>query len=280
VDGAVKEMGDVQYLLSPQDLMAVEMVPELIEAGVGCFKIEGRLKGPEYVALTTSIYRRAVDEAWEQRQELQNTNTAVGGGDTTKEEVGEWRLSAKDRVDLTQVFARGQDEDHDGLTRGFLEGPKHQRLVRGRGPRHRGVLLGEVTHCFTREGGGVVVRLKGTASIKRGDGVVFDCGHPDEPEAGGRVYEVLDERGNSLAKNAEEAVTEVGLYTCVVLLQRCSATTDVAWKQYNLNPAYPHFESAWFRLQPLSLSSSEKNGFKPLLSQMQPCAAARRGSTS
>ena len=67
VNGHIKDMGDVKYLLSPQDLMAVEMVPELINAGVACFKIEGWLKGPEYVALTTSMYRRATDEAWEAR---------------------------------------------------------------------------------------------------------------------------------------------------------------------------------------------------------------------
>ena len=147
-------MGDVKYLLSPQDLMAVEMVPQLIEAGVGCFKIEGRLKGPEYVALTTSVYRRALDEAWEQRERnLLNAADADADADADAEAVvGEWRLSDRDRVDLTQVFARGQDDDHDGLTRGFLEGPKHQRLVRGRGPRHRGVLLGGVTHGFTRSG--------------------------------------------------------------------------------------------------------------------------------
>ena len=45
VDGEVRDMGDVKYLLSPQDLMAVELVPQLIDAGVSCFKIEGRLKG-------------------------------------------------------------------------------------------------------------------------------------------------------------------------------------------------------------------------------------------
>ena len=38
--------------------MAVELVPDLMRAGVACFKIEGRLKGPEYVALTTSVYRQ------------------------------------------------------------------------------------------------------------------------------------------------------------------------------------------------------------------------------
>jgi collagenase-like PrtC family protease len=55
VDGQLAEMGDVQYLLSPQDLMAVEQVPALMRAGVACFKIEGRLKGAAYVALTTQV---------------------------------------------------------------------------------------------------------------------------------------------------------------------------------------------------------------------------------
>jgi collagenase-like PrtC family protease len=64
VDGILKELGDVKYLLSPQDLMAVQMVPALMQAGVACFKIEGRLKGPEYVALTTRAYRQAVDTVW------------------------------------------------------------------------------------------------------------------------------------------------------------------------------------------------------------------------
>eukprot|EP00955_Chlamydomonas_euryale_P111621 366080-Chlamydomonas_euryale.AAC.12 len=44
---------------------AVEQVPDLILAGVSCFKIEGRLKGPEYVSLTTHTYRAAVDAAWD-----------------------------------------------------------------------------------------------------------------------------------------------------------------------------------------------------------------------
>lgn len=48
-------------------------------------------------------------------------------------------------LDLSQVFARGQDEEHPGLTHGFLEGSFHQRLVRGRAPRHRGVYIGRVT---------------------------------------------------------------------------------------------------------------------------------------
>jgi collagenase-like PrtC family protease len=55
LNGEPQDLGDIKYLLSPQDLMAVELVPDLIAAGVTCFKIEGRLKGPEYVALTTQV---------------------------------------------------------------------------------------------------------------------------------------------------------------------------------------------------------------------------------
>ena len=53
----------MKYLLSPQDLAAYALVPELIDAGVSCFKIEGRLKTPEYVANITRHYRRAIDAA-------------------------------------------------------------------------------------------------------------------------------------------------------------------------------------------------------------------------
>ena len=53
--------------LAPQDLMALDLVPELIDAGVSCLKIEGRVKGPEYVALATRAYREAVDRAWAAR---------------------------------------------------------------------------------------------------------------------------------------------------------------------------------------------------------------------
>lgn len=70
-----------------------------------------------------------------------------------------------------QVFARGQDGEHRGLTAGFLAGVKHQELVRGRAPRHRGVYLGKVLHVG-RNGVGLLLENP----IKRGDGVVFDHG--------------------------------------------------------------------------------------------------------
>lgn len=150
VDGVLRELGDVQYLLSPQDLAAVSLVPELIQAGVGCFKIEGRLKGPEYVAATVQVYRRAVDAAWAALVESstsEKASCAQADGQqsaTQAAEAGRLQLSDGEWRDLQQVFARGQDGEHSGLTPGFLEGSKHQRLVRGRNPRHRGSFVGTV----------------------------------------------------------------------------------------------------------------------------------------
>lgn len=203
VDGDLAELGDVKYLLSPQDLMAVDLVPELIESGVGCFKIEGRLKGPEYVAIATQAYRKAVDAAWEAMET---------GREVQRSEL----LSKEQRLELAQVFARGQDADYDGLTHGFLDGPRHQGLVRGRAPRHRGVLLGEITRVVKPDGGkrangAVMIRMSDGAGMKRGDGVVIDRGVPEEKEEGGRVYEIFDQAGELVGGKGEAVST--GEYT-------------------------------------------------------------------
>ena len=107
----------------------MDLIPEMMKAGVRSFKIEGRLKGPEYVAMTTKAYRKAVDGAWSRLASSSSVDPL---------------LTARERQDLHQVFARGQDAQHRGLTPGFLLGPRHQMLVRGRAPKHRGVYLGEV----------------------------------------------------------------------------------------------------------------------------------------
>ncbi|MFC4601613.1 DUF3656 domain-containing U32 family peptidase [Cohnella hongkongensis] len=157
VDGVHQPMGDIAYLLSPKDLAAIDIVPELIEAGVASFKIEGRLKSPEYVANVVSKYNKEIDKYFE--------------GDETgpsKEEVRE----------LQQSFSRG-------FTHGFLEGTNNKQLVEGTFPKSRGVYLGKVEKILRDA---VVCRLE--APLKRGDGIVFDAGDPTKKEEGGRVYDV------------------------------------------------------------------------------------------
>lgn len=57
-----KTIATNSYLLSPKDLCTIENIGELIDAGVKSFKIEGRMKRPEYVAVIVKAYRQAIDK--------------------------------------------------------------------------------------------------------------------------------------------------------------------------------------------------------------------------
>ena len=85
VDGEQRELGDKRYLLSPGDLYALEQIPELILQGITCFKIEGRYKDENYVALTTRAYRKAIDEAWQQR--TSESTTEFSNLEATKQDL-------------------------------------------------------------------------------------------------------------------------------------------------------------------------------------------------
>ncbi len=162
VDGEWRDLEEAKYLLSPGDLYALHQVPELTRMGVDCFKIEGRYKDAEYVALTTAAYRKAIDEAW--------AGQALS-------------ISKQEERDLEQVYSRG-------LGPWFMGGTNHQTVVKGRAPRHRGVRLGTVTKVGDKS---VWVALEG--EVKRGDGLVFDAANwrsIEEDEEGGSVYEIFD----------------------------------------------------------------------------------------
>jgi U32 family peptidase len=180
-NGNFRDIQDMKYLLSPQDLSGIQQVPMLIQAGVSCLKIEGRLKDAQYVAATTRAYRNAVDLAWK----------TITGEDCTSKSLEPSDVSA---IELTQLFSRGQDEEHLGLTPGFFEGTKHQRLVRGRSPRHRGVHIGRVLDGSSPKNG-ILVQVDSQWNhdetiLKLGDGIVIDRGLPEEEELGGPLFSV------------------------------------------------------------------------------------------
>src|ERR1041384_5293009 len=168
VDGERRELGDRKYLISPQDLAAFELVPELVGL-VDSIKIEGRLKTPEYVAATTRAYRKAVDEA---------------AAKFSRDEV----------LQLQQVFSRG-------FSHGFLGGINHQVLVPALSPKKRGVLLGKVAAV---RGPRVAITLE--APLKPGDGLVFDYGRPEEDEPGGRVLHLRKGKQRVDSADAPETV--------------------------------------------------------------------------
>jgi U32 family peptidase len=164
VDGQKHELGDRRYLLSPQDLAGLDEIPQLVSLGVRAFKIEGRLKSPEYVAAVTKVYRKAIDQAVK----------APGSPKTP----GTEEAAASDRYALEMTFSRG-------LYSGWLHGVNHQRLVDGRFGKKRGAYVGEVTQV-----GKNFVEILSRIPVRPGDGLVFANGGDTEQEEGGRVYEV------------------------------------------------------------------------------------------
>ena len=173
VDGQHRPLGDARYLLSPGDLYALPLMPEIVQLGVSALKIEGRYKDENYVALTTAAYRKAVDEAWAGRP---------------------LSISRAEELQLEQVYSRG-------LGTFFVGGTDHQTVVRGRSPRHRGVLVGRVARVLTDA---IIITPEPSADaapLKPGDGLVFDAAgwrSPEEREEGGHVYQVLPARGGQL----------------------------------------------------------------------------------
>ena len=159
-NGEVVNLGNRKYLLSPQDLAGLEVLPELVKSGVTSLKIEGRLKAPEYVANVTRVYRQALNQI-------------------IKTHIETFSHTEKDQYNLEMAFSRG-------LYTGWFEGINNQELVHGRFGKKRGVYLGEVTRIKNAE---ITVKLE--APVKAGDGIVFDCGHPERKEEGGRIYAVI-----------------------------------------------------------------------------------------
>ena len=176
-DGQVVPLGDRRYLLSPQDLSGLDVLPDLVRAGVASLKIEGRLKSPEYVASITGVYRQALDRLVEGRElTVESQSNPVASGPRPSS------LDSRPQYELEMAFSRG-------LFTGWFRGIDNQRLVHARFGKKRGVLVGEVRRVHD---GRVFVSPAGP--VKPGDGVVFDAGRPDEAEEGGRVYEVQNSK--------------------------------------------------------------------------------------
>ncbi len=102
-DKCVTERGK-NYILSLKDMCTIDMLPQLMEAGVMSFKIEGRMKSPLYTAGVVSIYRKYID------MYLEKGHSA-------------YKVLQKDRESLLDLFDRG------GQTDGYLKGLKGKSMM-------------------------------------------------------------------------------------------------------------------------------------------------------
>ncbi len=103
-DGKPINRKDEQYLISLKDLCGLDVLPDMLDAGVYSLKIEGRMKSPLYTAGVTSVYRRYVDHYLEFGREG-------------------YRVKDVDRKILSTLFDRG------GTTDGYLRGVTGRQMI-------------------------------------------------------------------------------------------------------------------------------------------------------
>lgn len=135
---------DSGYLLNTKDLCGLDYIPSLIKAGVKCFKIEGRMKSPEFVSTVTRIYRKYIDLA------LSKQNYSVQN---------------KDRLELLQVFNRGMSST------GHLDSEPNKNLIYKQNPSNLGLYLGIVQKYNSRKG---YIDLKLKQNIELGDTISLE----------------------------------------------------------------------------------------------------------
>lgn len=162
------------YLLSPRDLCGLEYLPQLIKAGVTSFKIEGRMKKPEYVATVTRIYRKYIDN-------ILNNNY--------------FEIDSKDKKDLLQVFNRG------GSSLGHLSSSENRNLIFKEKPNNMGLFLGTVSNFNNNKG---YVSLKLNESISIGDKI---CIQTPSEESNYTISELMINKRNSPTANIGDFVT-------------------------------------------------------------------------
>ena len=144
-----------KYLLSPRDMNAIDLIPQLIDAGVASLKIEGRMKRPEYVGIVVNNYRQVIDSHY----------------------AGNFHVTDKTRHDLAQVFNRD-------FTTAFLEKKQGRNMMSDRRPNNRGIMLGRVMEYDSATG---FVTMKLSDSLSVGDQVDFWV------KVGGRVTATVKE---------------------------------------------------------------------------------------
>lgn len=109
--------GGMHYPLSMKDMCALPILPKLLDAGIDSFKIEGRMKKPEYVAGTTAIYRKYIDRFYDWDE---------------KGRPGVWRIDPEDLEELNQLYIRSD------LCTGYYERRNGRELVTMHEPGYRG----------------------------------------------------------------------------------------------------------------------------------------------
>lgn len=153
---------DEGFLLSPSDLCGVKQLPDLIKAGVKSFKIEGRLKNPEYVATVTRFYRKYIDLVYDN---IKLSNEELYSLIDSHLNIKNKNTRLTDYEELLQAFNRG------GFSTGHLKTEPNKNLIYKNKSNNSGFYLGKVDKYNPNKG---YITLKANCMLGIGDKVGID----------------------------------------------------------------------------------------------------------
>ena len=187
LDDKNKEL-DKGYLLSPRDLMGSHSLPSLIKAGVNCFKIEGRLKNPEYVGIVTRYYRNLIDLIWNNLDKSDEELLKIIESEENKINPS---TSMSYLDELKQSFNRG------GFSEGHFNKTENKELIYKESPGNSGFYLGNVKN-FKPTKGYITVELENKVGI--GDKISINSNNYT-------ISELMKNNSNIKFANPGETVT-------------------------------------------------------------------------
>lgn len=130
--------GQAAYELSLKDLCTLEYLPEMVMSGVDSFKIEGRMKKPEYVAITTYMYKKYLDYYYDL------------GSERYKDFIKTSKEFSNDMMHMKDIYNRG------GFTAGYLiNDVVKSKMMTEKRPNHEGVIVGKIKENDKRKPGKV-----------------------------------------------------------------------------------------------------------------------------
>lgn len=182
-----KKINKDSYLLSTKDLNTLECIGELIDIGVESFKIEGRMKRPEYVYTVVKLYRKAID------QYCQNQKIEIN-----EEEI----------LELKKIFNRE-------FTKGFLFHEEERNFMNQKRPNHIGIPIGKV---IGSQKGFVTIELY--SRLQNGDGIRI-LGNID---SGMVVTKIISQRKQ--VKEIEKGIVQIPYKETVKMGSIVLKTTD------------------------------------------------------
>ena len=186
-NNSIQEKG---YLLSSKDVCTLDILPEIINAGVKSLKIEGRMKSKDYVGIVTSIYRKYIDLA---------------------ESNKEYKVDPKDKEILMQIFNRGS------FSTGYLKGKLGKDMMYTKKPNHMGIEIGEVINYNKNKG---YAKIKLTKDLNLGDSIGIE-------DSSCKISELMV--GNTNIKNTKcgQVVTVGRIYGNISKGQKVYKTVDI-----------------------------------------------------